>query len=75
LDRDAVLGYLAMSYLYKRSNRFWRLLIRARLTSRIWRPLIEHSRRRHLKYRRRIETTVPNEPPAARAAICVSAGV
>jgi radical SAM superfamily enzyme YgiQ (UPF0313 family) len=76
LDRDAVLGYLAMSYLYKRSNRFWRLLIRARLTSRIWRPLIEHSRRRHLQYRRRLETAVLNEPPGARrAAICVSAGV
>ena len=40
--------YLAMCYLYKRSNRFWHLLIRHRLTAAMWRPLIEHSRRRHL---------------------------
>ena len=26
-------AYLAMSYLYKRSNRFWHLLIRHRLTA------------------------------------------
>jgi radical SAM superfamily enzyme YgiQ (UPF0313 family) len=50
-DRRAVLAYLAMSYLYKRSNRFWHLLIKHRLTGAIWRPLIEHSRRRHLKLR------------------------
>ena len=33
-DSRAVLAYLAMSYLYKRSNRFWHLLIRHRLTRR-----------------------------------------
>jgi radical SAM superfamily enzyme YgiQ (UPF0313 family) len=74
-DRDAVPGYLAMSYLYKRSNRFWHLLIRHRLTSRAWRPLIEHSRRRHLAYRQRLETVVANESPGARTASCLSAGV
>src|SRR5439155_14969158 len=42
-DRRAVLPYLAMSYLYKRSNRVWRLLIRRRLTHAAWGPLIELS--------------------------------
>jgi radical SAM superfamily enzyme YgiQ (UPF0313 family) len=55
VDRTAVPAYLAMSYLYKRSNRFWHLLIRHRLTGAVWRPLIEHSRRRHLKFRRRLQ--------------------
>ena len=54
-DHRAVLPYLAMSYLYKRSNRFWRFLIRHRLTATVWRPLIEHSRRRHIRYRTRLE--------------------
>ncbi len=46
--------YLAMSYLYKRSNRLWHWLIRYRLTALIWRPLVELSRRRHLKFRARL---------------------
>jgi radical SAM superfamily enzyme YgiQ (UPF0313 family) len=54
-DARAVLSYLAMSYLYKRSNRFWHLLIRHRLTASIWRPLIELSRRRHLAFRKDLE--------------------
>ena len=54
-DWRAVLPYLAMSYLYKRSNRIWHVLIRYRLTALIWRPLIELSRRRHLRFRRRLE--------------------
>ena len=54
-DWRAVLPYLAMSYLYKRSNLIWQLLIRYRLTAWIWRPLIELSRRRHLRFRRRLE--------------------
>ena len=32
-DWRAVLPYLAMSYLYKRSNRIWHFLIRYRLTA------------------------------------------
>ena len=68
-DRDAILAYLAMSYLYKRSNRFWHLLIKYRLTGAVWKPLIEHSRRRHLKLRARLEHG------SARASQCVSAGV
>jgi len=76
LDRDAVLAYLAMSYLYKRSNRFWHLLIRHRMTARVWRPLIEHSRRRHLQLRRRLmEHDLQPGAPAARAGQYVSPGV
>jgi hypothetical protein len=73
-----VLGYLAMSYLYKRSNRFWHLLIKHRLTASVWRPLIEHSRRRHLRFRRRLEgleLTAGIPAAAARASHCVSPGV
>jgi radical SAM superfamily enzyme YgiQ (UPF0313 family) len=47
-------AYLAMSYLYKRSNALWRHLIRQRWTARAWRPIVEHSRRRHLRFRERL---------------------
>jgi radical SAM superfamily enzyme YgiQ (UPF0313 family) len=73
-DRSAVLAYLAMSYLYKRSNRFWHLLIKHRLTAAVWRPLIEHSRQRHLKFRLRLEGD-DAASGAGRASHCVSAGV
>jgi len=53
-DWRAVPSYLAMSYLYKRSNRLWHFLIRHRLTALVWRPLVELSRRRHLGFRRRL---------------------
>jgi radical SAM superfamily enzyme YgiQ (UPF0313 family) len=76
-DPRAVLAYLAMSYLYKRSNRFWHLLIRHRLTHAVWRPLIEYSRRRHLHFRARLQARGddPSDPSAPRAVTCVSAGV
>jgi hypothetical protein len=51
-DARAVLPYLAMSYLYKRSNLFWHFLIRFRLTAAVWRPLVETTRRRHLHFRK-----------------------
>lgn len=44
--------YLAMSLLYKRSNRLWHALIRHRLVHRVWRPLVEVTRLRHLAFRR-----------------------
>jgi radical SAM superfamily enzyme YgiQ (UPF0313 family) len=72
-DRSAVLAYLAMSYLYKRSNRFWHLLIKHQLTAAVWRPLIEHSRRRHLRFRLRLGHDVASSP--SRSSQCVSAGV
>jgi len=74
-DRRAVLAYLAMSYLYKRSNRFWHWLIKYRLTAAVWRPLIEHSRRRHLRLRPHLETLGVGGAPPARASQYLSAGV
>jgi len=50
----AVLPYLAMSYLYKRSNWLWPLLVRHDLTATAWRPLVEWSRRRHVRIRQRL---------------------
>lgn len=54
-NRSAVPAYLAMSYLYKRSNLFWHLLIKYQLTARVWHPLVELTRRRHLRLRRRLD--------------------
>jgi radical SAM superfamily enzyme YgiQ (UPF0313 family) len=70
-DVRAVLPYLAMSYLYKRSNRLWAFLIRHRLTAAVWQPLIEQSRRRHLRFRKRLE----HSPPGSVASAYLSAGV
>jgi radical SAM superfamily enzyme YgiQ (UPF0313 family) len=53
-DWRAVVPYLAMSYLYKRSNRIWHLLIKSHLVHAVWRPLVELSRVRHLRYRQRL---------------------
>jgi radical SAM superfamily enzyme YgiQ (UPF0313 family) len=54
LDWPAVAPYLAMSYLYKRSNRFWRLLIKYHLVHAVWSPLIELSRLRHQRFRQKL---------------------
>jgi radical SAM superfamily enzyme YgiQ (UPF0313 family) len=72
-DPEAVLPYLAMSYLYKRSNRVWAFLIRHRLTARIWRPLVEWTRRRHVRFRRRLAHRLG--PGQRVAATVVTAGV
>ncbi len=53
-DWRAVAPYLAMSYLYKKSNRLWRFLIRHNLTATVWRPLVEWTRRRHVRFRARL---------------------
>jgi radical SAM superfamily enzyme YgiQ (UPF0313 family) len=74
-DREAVPGYLAMSYLYKRSNFFWHLLIRHRLTARVWQPLVRQAQRRHLKWRRKLESIPESELHRPRATAVVSAGV
>jgi radical SAM superfamily enzyme YgiQ (UPF0313 family) len=76
-DPQAVLAYLAMSYLYKRSNRFWHFLIKHRLTGAVWKPLIEHSRRRHLKLRPMLEALRLEDASCAvgRSPQVVSAGV
>ena len=69
-----VLPYLAMSYLYKRSNLLWYWLIRSRLTARVWRPLVEHSRRRHLVFRQHLEQATSSTTDAG-AGSPVPAGV
>ena len=51
-DWRAATPYLAMSYLYKRSNRFWHLLIKHDLVHSVWRPLVELTRLRHLRFRK-----------------------
>ena len=53
-DARAILPYLAMCYLYKKANRFWHLLIRHRLTGLVWRPLVEWTRRRHIRFHRQL---------------------
>jgi radical SAM superfamily enzyme YgiQ (UPF0313 family) len=73
-DWRAVLPYLAMSYLYKRSNPLWHMLIRHRLTALVWRPLVEGSRRRHVHFRRRLAARAAHGA-LAQAGIVVSAGV
>jgi radical SAM superfamily enzyme YgiQ (UPF0313 family) len=70
-DLRAVLPYFAMSYLYKRSNWLWYYLIRYRLTGLVWQPLVEWTRKRHLKFRHRLAQSEPNP----RCLTIVSAGV
>jgi radical SAM superfamily enzyme YgiQ (UPF0313 family) len=69
----AGLPYLAMAYLYKRSNWLWLLLIRRRLTAAAWRPLLGCSRSRHLDFRRRLaeQAALDGDPAGA----VVSAGL
>ncbi len=55
-DWRAVPTYLAMSYLYKRSNRLWHHLIKHDLVHAVWSPLVELNRRRHIRYRESLAT-------------------
>ncbi len=68
---EDVAPYLAMSFLYKRCNFLWSLLIRHRLTHKLWRPLVERSRRRHLRFREKLH----KRPFACGRAVPVSPGV
>lgn len=70
-DWRAVAPYLAMSYLYKRSNRFWRFLIQHDLVHTVWSPLVELTRLRHLRFRERLAASGAGEAVAS----VVSAGV
>jgi radical SAM superfamily enzyme YgiQ (UPF0313 family) len=74
-DLRAVAPYLAMSYLYKRSNRIWHFLIKHGLTHAAWRPLVEITRRRHLAFRRRLALRDSAAVDQVRAQTVVSAGV
>ncbi len=69
---QAVPLYIAMSYLYKRSNRFWHLLIKHDLVNPVWKPLVEMTRWRHVRYRRRLAR---EEMAASAPGQVVSAGV
>ena len=71
-DWRAVAPYLAMSYLYKRSNRLWRLLIKYHLVHAVWRPLIELTRLRHVRFR---EELAARSEVSRRAASVLAAGV
>jgi len=75
-DFKAVMPYLAMSYLYKRSNLFWHFLIKYQITHAVWRPLVELTRRRHVRFRKRLATRdTICEHEAIRSSAVVSAGV
>jgi hypothetical protein len=54
---SALPAYFAGSYLYKRSNRLWRFLIKHQLVHAVWRPLVEMTRLRHLAFRRQLART------------------
>lgn len=69
---QAVPLYLAMSYLYKRSNRFWHLLIKHDLVNPVWKPLVEMTRLRHVRFRRRL---AKQETAVGSPGQVVSAGV
>ena len=71
-DWRAVAPYLAMSYLYKRSNRFWHQLIKHHLVHTVWRPLVEMTRVRHVRYRK---TLAREESAVKTGGQVVSAGV
>lgn len=78
--RPAGLGalptYLAGCYLYKRSNRIWHFLIKHRLVRRVWRPLVELTRRRHLKFRRQLAKADPSpEKKSSPERVWIPAGV
>ncbi|MGA8762437.1 MAG: hypothetical protein WB562_06065, partial [Candidatus Sulfotelmatobacter sp.] len=62
----------AMSYLYKRSNRIWHWLIKHNLVNPVWKPLVEMTRWRHVRYRRRL---AEGETLVAAPGQVVSAGV
>jgi radical SAM superfamily enzyme YgiQ (UPF0313 family) len=65
---SAVLPYLAMSLLYKKSNRLWAFLIKHRLVHTVWRPLVELTRVRHVRFRKKLahrETPVAFTTPVA----------
>jgi radical SAM superfamily enzyme YgiQ (UPF0313 family) len=71
-DWRAIAPYLAMSYLYKRSNRFWRLLIKHHLVHAAWRPLVELTRLRHLRFRKELAAGETGTLPGANV---ITAGV
>lgn len=75
-ELSALPTYFAGCYLYKRSNRLWRFLIQKRLVRKVWRPLVEVTRLRHVQYRKRLaQTAQPARTVARSARPVVPAGV
>ncbi len=74
-DVRAVPAYLAMCYLYKRSNWLWHQLIQRRLTHRLWSPLVNLTRLRHLGFREKLGKEPMPAPSARRSLSVVSASV
>ena len=50
-----------MSLLYKKSNRLWAFLIKHRLVHKVWRPLVELTRLRHVRFRKRLALRAGSE--------------
>jgi radical SAM superfamily enzyme YgiQ (UPF0313 family) len=73
-DWRAVPPYLAMSYLYKRSNWYWQYLIRYRRTAAAWRLLVQWTRHRHVRFRAKLENS-PAQTRHSPSGSVVSAGV
>jgi radical SAM superfamily enzyme YgiQ (UPF0313 family) len=71
-DWRAVAPYLLMSYLYKRSNRFWHLLIKHDLVHAVWSPLMQLTLLRHLRFRAHLEESGSRKSATANV---VTAGV
>jgi hypothetical protein len=67
-----VLPYMGMSVLYKKANWLWPWLIRYRLTHAFWLPLVELSRQRHLRFRKKL---IESERVEGAFGAPVSAGV
>lgn len=67
--------YLAGCYLYKRSNWLWHFLIKHRLVRRVWWPLVELTRRRHVKFRRCLARSNASNQTEPRPSALISAGV
>jgi radical SAM superfamily enzyme YgiQ (UPF0313 family) len=65
-ELSALPAYFAGCYLYKRSNRLWRFLIKRQLVHAVWRPLVEVTRLRHLAFRRRLSAQVETQNFPAR---------
>jgi radical SAM superfamily enzyme YgiQ (UPF0313 family) len=71
-DWQAVPLYLAMSYLYKRSNWLWHQLIKRQLVHTVWSPLVQMTRLRHIRFR---QTLIEGKRLAGTPGQVVSAGV
>ncbi|MBX7192852.1 MAG: B12-binding domain-containing radical SAM protein [Sandaracinaceae bacterium] len=65
-DPRAVPAYLAMSWLYKKNNPLWHRLLERQLVRRAWSPLVELTRRRHLRFREELRARDGSDPFAPR---------